>query len=120
MTVRKIILVDDDISILESFKTILDSEGYETHTALGGDTLALHLANMMPDLILLDYALPNENGGELTRKIRQNSATAHIPIIIISANSQFRVNAKLAGANEFLEKPLEIKFLLSIIKKLLN
>ena len=118
--VRKIIIVDDDTSILESFKTILDSEGYETHTAIGGGGLAMYLANFIPDLILLDYGLPNENGGVITKKIRKNLKTAHIPIIIISANDQFRAIAKLAGANEFIEKPIEINSLLSTIKRLLT
>jgi DNA-binding response OmpR family regulator len=67
----------------------------------------------------LDYSLPGEDGGDITRKYKSHSKFSQIPIIIISANSRYKSDARQAGANEFIEKPIEIDFLLSHIKKFL-
>lgn len=116
MEIPFVLLVDDDSAILESFKIILEHEGYRVFTATNGLELKAQLAKKIPDLILMDYNLGEENSEMLTRELKGNSKTSNIPIIIISADAKFRALAISMGADDFIEKPTEITLLLSKIK----
>jgi len=112
-----IFIVDDDTAILESFKIILELEGYRIFTATNGEKLTALLIEQVPDLILIDYNLGNDNGGLLTVVIKKDPQTSHIPIILISADTQLRTAATLVGADDVMEKPIEIPLLLSKIEQ---
>lgn len=112
-----IFVVDDDSGILDSFEIILKKEGYRVFTATNGQELKALLLKDVPNLILMDYHLGKDNGGILAEKIIKDSHTSHVPVIILSANSQYKKAAKLMGANDFIEKPVEIPLLLSKVKK---
>jgi DNA-binding response OmpR family regulator len=120
MSKKSIFIIDDDAAILESYKIVLEQEGYLVDIGTSADELESLLAKKTPNLILLDYSLPGEDGSNIARKYKSNAKFAKVPIIIISANSRYKSDAKLAGANEFIEKPIEIDFLLSRIKKFLS
>jgi len=112
-----IFLADDDFGILESFKTVLEQESYRIFTATNGSELKTLLSKQVPDLILMDYHLGEDDGGKLTEEIKRNSQTAHIPVIIISASEKFKTIALRMGADDFIEKPIEIPLLLSKIEE---
>lgn len=112
-----IFLVDDDFAILESFEYILEHEGYRIFTATSGSELKTLLSKHVPNLILIDYSLGEENGGELTEDIKKNPPTSNVPVIVISASARSRTHAIVMGADDFIEKPIEIPHLLSKIEE---
>lgn len=114
---KKITVVDDDPTILESLQILLTDEGYEVNLASSGEDFEKSLSGVVPDLVLLDYLLPGKNGIELTRSLRKQSGTEAVPVIIISASHQVEKEVCEAGASAFLEKPFDINALLDLVKK---
>lgn len=116
---RKMIsLVDDDSSIVESLQIILEGEGYAVVSATNGADLKKDIKKNIPNLFILDYRLPRENGAQLTRFLKRNAPTRQVPIMIISANQKIEAITQEAGADDFLEKPFDIDVFLKKVKKL--
>lgn len=113
---KKIYIADNDRSILEALKIILDNAGYDTETTLNENKLLNYIpANL--DLILLDVQVSNARGLVVCKHLKSLDATRSIPIIMISAVPEFVKLVEEAGANDFLEKPFNIDELLTIVKK---
>jgi CheY-like chemotaxis protein len=109
----RILVADDDPFIRRLIAFTLKKRGYEILEADNGAT-ALHLARQeKPDLVVLDVLMPAMTGLEVTKILSQDPATAHIPIVILSANAQqAEIDAGLAsGAIAYLIKPFEPKAL---------
>ena len=101
---RRILLVDDEVSIQRAVASLLRARGYEVDVA-GTGTEALRIfAERPPDLIVLDLGLPDIEGTEICRRIRAESA---LPIIVLSARSgeADKVSALDLGADDYVEKP---------------
>lgn len=116
-TSKIILVVDDDIAILEAIKIVLEDQGYMVMTAACAEDVAARMEQIMPDMIIFDIWLPGENGDSITRAIKSNKETEHIPIIILSANQDIRRIAQRAKADDFLPKPFDIDDLLGLVKK---
>jgi twitching motility two-component system response regulator PilH len=104
-----ILVVDDSRTVIAAFQKVLRQAGFRVITAMNGqDGVALARAEL-PDLILMDVVMPGINGFQATRAIRQNEATADIPIIIVSGEQQATEQfwGKRVGANGFLSKPVD-------------
>ena len=112
----QIFLVDDDRSFLEIMEMVLEDTGYEVLCFEHGISLLRKLTTTTPDLILLDYRLPQKNGAEITKIIRQRFKRK-IPVIIISADLNVADKALGSGANFFLAKPIDIDTLLTTINR---
>jgi CheY-like chemotaxis protein len=112
----KILVVDDEPLIVEMLSSYLTLMGHEPIGALSGRQTWDKLAYEEPDMILLDIQLPDENGLDICRKLRQQDATRHVPIVIISAHFPPRTQeANQAGANGYLAKPINMNALKSAI-----
>lgn len=113
-----ILVVDDDEKITSLLKRILIYEGYEVLVAGNGYT-ALSLATRQPDLIILDLMLPDLDGVEVCRKIRQQS---DVPILMLTARDETadRVLGLDSGADDYLVKPFALEELLARIRALLR
>jgi two-component system KDP operon response regulator KdpE len=110
-----ILLIEDDANIRRFLRATLVTQGYELlEAATGGDGLAQAFSRA-PDVILLDLGLPDMEGGDLLRQIREYSG---VPIIILSARGQEREKiANLdAGADDYLTKPFSMGELLARIR----
>lgn len=113
-----ILVVEDEISQAEILCYNLRSEGYEVLTADNGDD-ALHLArDDAPDLILLDWMLPNVSGVEVCRQLKSRSDTQNIPIIMLSARSEEadRVRGLDTGADDYVTKPYSMPELFARVR----
>ena len=119
---KKIVVVDDEPDILTVVVFRLKKLGYQVLSAINGkEALALIKAEK-PDLILLDYRLPDMNGIEIARAVRADSALRNTPIILLSASSgkDLTVEAyKNAAINEYIKKPFDPEELLACVKKYL-
>ena len=111
-----ILIIDDEAAIRESLTTLLELEGYDVESAeTGGQGLA-RLGNRPFDLVLLDFALPDRNGVEVLREIRDRDPL--IPVIMITAYGTVEnaVNAMQAGATNFIQKPWDNEKLLADVR----
>ncbi len=76
------LLVDDDTDMLKLMERWFEKAGYEVYTAASGRDALLALETVRPDLVLLDYAMPEMDGLEVLSRIRENEATKDIPVLI--------------------------------------
>src|SRR5664279_3975022 len=113
---KTIYIIDDEESILEALKFMLEYDGYLVKTSTAGKVL-FELTDQLPDLILIDFLLTNEDGREIARKLKLNEKTKHIPIILISAHPESLKNLKEYGIDDFMAKPFEIDEMLNKIDK---
>lgn len=118
---NRILIVDDSPEILSITEAILSSAGYETIAYTNG-LIALQIMDLLPpDLIILDITMPQIDGYEMTRQIRNNSAWDSIPILLFSALDRSQVVLGLeCGANDILGKPVSIDELLAKVSLLLH
>jgi excisionase family DNA binding protein len=120
---RRILVVDDDPEIVELFVDVLDRDGrFEVKTASSGYDAGMLTQEFSPDLIILDYMLPDINGNVVCQTIRANPAFEHVKIIIVSGVvNQEEINDLLkAGADEFVKKPFNIEKLIERVGELLE
>jgi DNA-binding response OmpR family regulator len=111
---KKIVFVEDDLGILEVARFIFEKAGYSV-TLHGSAGSLLSQTSPNPDIFILDKQLPDMDGLDLCRKLKASPDTSAIPILMLSANPQIKVLASEAGADAVMEKPFEIKELLSVI-----
>lgn len=114
---KKILIADDNDSILEVIEIVLAEENYNVHTVADGAMVVNYVDKIRPDLILLDIWMSGHDGRDIIKTLRSHKELSSIPIILISANNETRQIAQQSGANDFIAKPFDIEDLLSIIKK---
>jgi len=104
---HKILLVDDEKDIVEFLEYNLVQEGFEVITAYDGME-ALHKLNQKPDLVILDIMMPNIDGFEVCRRIRENKAYSEIPVIFLTAKGAEtdEIKGLELGASDFIKKPI--------------
>ncbi len=115
-------MVEDDPDQLEVIRSTLKSAGFAIGTAANGIDALLKTRSVCPDLIVLDLMLPGLNGFDICESLKQDPATASVPIIILTGmDGQFGRFAGLeAGASEFLYKPFDPEQLISKVEELLS
>ena len=124
-TAKKILLVDGDGAFRKSLRTFIHSLGHEVDEAASGPDAIEKVSSTRPDLIIMDVRLPGMNGDEVTKQLKKNLATRHIPVIINAAwttacNVEERVERALnAGAAEVLYKPLQLPILRDVMRSYL-
>ena len=120
---KKILVVDDDPEIVELFVDVLERDGrFEVKTASTGYDAGMITQEFGPDLIILDYMLPDINGNIVCHTIRQKPELEQTKIIIVSGVvNQDEINDLLkSGADEFVKKPFNIEKLISRIGELMT
>ncbi len=111
----KILLVDDDESIVEFVQMALEDEGYETLSASHGRAALEILRQLTPRLILLDMRMPLMNGWEFARAYRE-SAGCCAPIIVLTAGDAAETAAQI-GAQGYLSKPFTVEALVEVVHR---
>ena len=109
---RNILIVEDNIDIHNLIKEVLEKEHYRVLSSYTGTEAMRIIENKRIDLILLDLMLPEINGEEIVKKVKDT------PIIVISAkiSTEDKVNVLLNGANDYLTKPFNVEELLARIQ----
>ena len=116
-----IMIVEDNDASRDALSRRLERRGYQVTAATDGRQAVAIGAATLPDLILMDLGLPGIDGWEATRRLKANSSTRHIPIIVLSAHAMTndRDMALAAGGDEFDTKPVRFPQLLEKIELLL-
>jgi len=120
---RRVLVVDDDEAIVEMFSELLQRDGrFDIRTASSGYQAGIITEQFRPDILLLDFKLPDINGTNVCRTIRANPKFGHVKIIIISGVADPDEVAELmaAGADEFIRKPFDINDVISRVAELVN
>ena len=118
----RILLVEDDINLTELVRYNLEREGFETALSADGEEGLMMAMEQPPDLILLDWMLPNLSGIEICRRLRRNGDTANIPIIMLTARTEEgdRVRGLEIGADDYITKPFSPRELIARINAVLR
>jgi len=103
----RILIVEDDPALVELLRYNLDVAGYEASAIDDGDEAMAAVEDEQPDLVILDWMLPNVSGIELCRQIRHNPQHRQLPIIMLTARSEEgdRVRGLKTGADDYVVKP---------------
>lgn len=122
MAKEKILVVDDEEDILELLRYNLVREGYDVISAVSGET-GREIAKLeQPDLMLLDLMLPGINGLEVTKVLKNDPSTQHIPIIMLTAKGEDAdiVTGLELGADDYITKPFSPRILLARIRAVIR
>jgi len=112
---QRICVIEDDESIQDVLRIVLKRAGYET-TIFSDGRAIFENTYTIPDLFLIDKQLPGPDGFTICSYLRSKRQTNAIPIIMMSAYQGIEQLSILAGANAFIEKPFEVKTLVSMIQ----
>ena len=119
MAANKVLLVDDDQSIIEVLKLYFEKEGYQVVTCMQGDKAFAVFNTSKPDIIILDLMLPGTDGNDICREIRK---TSDVPIIMLTARTDTldKIIGLELGADDYIPKPFEPKEVLARVKAVLR
>jgi diguanylate cyclase (GGDEF)-like protein len=118
----RILVVDDHEDNIELLRARLEAWGYEVDAARNGTEALDRVRDVPPDLILLDVMMPNIDGNEVARRIKQNPALPFIPIIMQTAldSTDSKVEGLEAGADDYITKPIEFAELKARLRSMLR
>ncbi|MDX1416689.1 MAG: response regulator transcription factor [Candidatus Promineifilaceae bacterium] len=107
MAQQKVLVVDDDPEVVRLMRAYLQQAGYEVFVAYDGESAVHNIRREKPDLILLDLMLPDRDGFDITRLVRNDSSLAHIPIIMLTARVEDtdKIIGLELGADDYVTKP---------------
>ncbi|MEO6330239.1 MAG: response regulator [Ginsengibacter sp.] len=114
--VKKIMIADDDSSIIDVLTLMLETSGYKVHSAANRQIIE-DVNEFCPDLILLDILMLGVSGQNICEQLKKQESTKHIPVIIISASKDAKEIALQAEADDFIAKPFEMEKLLKKVAK---
>jgi len=120
MTAR-VLVVDDTFHNVKLLEARLQIASYEVETAYSGPEALEKIARRVPDLVLLDVMMPDMDGYEVCRRLRQSAATARLPVVMVTAldKPSDRDAGMAAGADDYLVKPIDDDALFQAIHRLL-
>lgn len=121
MSKKKILIVEDEESLLKLESILLTSKGYEVRGVPNGMAALESLKEEHPDLILLDIMLPEIDGFEVCRRIKSEPTTKHIPIIMLTAKKsrEDMARGEQVGADWYITKPFKSAMVIETIQRFL-
>ncbi len=114
------IIFDDDADILSMCRFILEGAGLQVYTFTDCNDVLGRVEAVQPDVILMDNWIPDDGGIIATRRLKNSSTVAQIPVIYFSANSEIDQLAEQAGAQAYIAKPFDLDVLTGTIKRFLH
>jgi two-component system phosphate regulon response regulator PhoB len=122
MTAKTVLIVDDEASIREMIAVALEMADYRVLEADNAQTAHAMVVDDQPDLLLLDWMMPGTSGIELARRLKRDTATAELPIILLTAKSEEdnKIQGLEAGADDYITKPFSPRELVARLKAVLR
>ena len=122
MNKQTIMIVDDEPDALALMENILSGEGYDLITVSNATEVGIKATQMLPDLILLDFLMPDINGFDVCKALRANEVTRGIPIMAVTCLSKEEDIERIfeCGADEYLPKPYKLEQLQQKVQELIG
>ncbi len=122
MPKENILVVDDEEDVLELIRYNLDKNGYRVAMAVTGEEALLKVRSELPDLVILDLMLPGIDGLEVCKKLKSDTKTQHIPVIMLTAKGEEVdiVTGLELGADDYVTKPFSPKVLIARLRRILH
>ena len=122
MAKEKILVVDDEEDIIELLRFNLSREGYQVSSAASGEEALTLVRSEIPNLVLLDLMLPGIDGLEVTRRLKNNSNSMNIPIVMLTAKGEEPdiVTGLELGADDYVTKPFSPRILVARVRAVLR
>ncbi len=119
---QRILVVDDDKGIARLLRTYLEQAGFQVLVAYDGESALHAIRRERPDLVLLDLMLPDRDGWEVTRMVRQDPALADIPIVMLTArvDDTDKIVGLNLGADDYLTKPFNPQVVVAHVRAVLR
>ncbi|QEQ98208.1 phosphate regulon transcriptional regulator PhoB [Neptunomonas concharum] len=119
---KQVLIVDDEAPIREMIAVALEMAGYDCLEAESAQEAHAMIVDQKPDMILLDWMMPNMSGIELARRLRKDEVTADIPIIMLTAKGEEenKVKGLEAGVDDYITKPFSPRELVARLKAVLR
>lgn len=119
---KRVLVVDDEASTRNMLMMLLEDSGYEVLEAAAGDTAVAEATEQVPDLIILDINLPQFTGIQVLHLLRGNPKTKSIPVVMCTAHDTLEdvERCLAAGANDYIQKPFDLKGVLAKVRKYLG
>ena len=119
---KRVVIADDEASIVTSLEFLMHRRGYEVRIARDGEEALALVEQFLPDLILLDVMMPRKSGYEVCRLLRERPEFRHVKIVMLSARGRDAEAAKglAVGADSYITKPFSSRELMSAIGTLLD
>ena len=119
---KTVLIIEDDEASQYIYGAILEHAGYHVVRARSGDAAARMLADLTPDLVVMDLGLPGVDGFDLTSSIRADPRTRHVPVLVVTVHvfPQDRKRAAEVGSTDFMPKPLDPSSLLVRVESLIG
>ena len=117
-----VLVVEDELAQREVLAYNLEAEGFRVVKAGNGDEALLHVEEDVPDIIVLDWMMPNVSGIEVCRQLKTRPETRSIPIIMLSARSEEidKVRGLETGADDYVVKPYSVIELMARVRSQLR
>jgi two-component system nitrogen regulation response regulator NtrX len=117
---KSVLVVDDEKSVRDSIKMILEYERFDVQFAEDGPTALQRVEAATFDLVLLDIKMPRVNGFEVLKHIKENAARTKVVMLTGFADLKNAIESKKLGADDFVSKPYDLVDLLTTIERVLN
>jgi DNA-binding response OmpR family regulator len=114
---KKVLIVEDDIDILDLLEMILRDNGYAV-IKINREISIKEIIGISPHMIIIDFLLPHRLGNELCLELKDNQYTSHIPIILYSAVNNLKGIADQSGADAYIEKPFDVNDIINMVNSL--
>jgi len=118
----RVLVVDDNLTNLKLIEYLLQARGHEVISAFDAESALSALRAQRPSLVLLDLQLPGMDGLELTRQLKADPETAHIPIVAVTAAAMNgdEARALAAGCSGYVAKPIDTRALVPLVERFLQ
>jgi two-component system response regulator VicR len=120
---KRILCIEDDLDMIDLIRLILERRGFIVEGADGGKAGLQAMRAIPPDLVLLDLMMPDMDGWDVFQKMKADTATRHIPVIIVTASAQNidrEFGLHIAKVDDYIVKPFSPQALLASVDKVLG
>jgi CheY-like chemotaxis protein len=114
---KRVLIFDDDETILEVCAIVLETNGFETVTQNNCEDILQKIDQFAPDVVLMDNKIPPLGGVRASRIVRDSPKHRGLPIVFFSANQEVAKLAAEAGADQYMEKPFDLDTLVSVLRR---
>jgi DNA-binding response OmpR family regulator len=117
----KVVYIEDEPEMVDLVRMILQRKGIDIFAASGGKQGLTKIREILPDLILLDLMMPDMDGWEILRQIKEGESTCKIPVIVISAKDQIvdkALGLQVTNVDDYIVKPFSSQQLIDSIERL--